>query len=72
LGTVLATKGISIEFSPFADAELTALLKKRGRVLRKTWLAMRAFARRVRSLAAVAHDLVIVHRTARFARSPLL
>jgi glycosyltransferase involved in cell wall biosynthesis len=59
-----------MDFSPFADPELTALLQSPGRVLQKTWLALRAFARRARNLAGVDHDLVVVHRAACLAGPP--
>ena len=46
---LLAGRGVRLEFSPFADPELTALLQSPGRFLRKAWLAAAAFARRASS-----------------------
>lgn len=69
---LLSERGVVIEFSPFADPELTALLQGPGRVVRKVWLTAGALARRARSLSSVTHDLVVVHRAACLAGPPVI
>lgn len=67
----LAESGVTLEFEPFADAELTALLQNPGQVLRKGILVLAALRRRERLLAGpVSHDLVVVHRAASLVGPP--
>jgi len=67
----LAERGIALEFSPFADPTLTALLQMPGHVLRKAWLIVAASARRAREIRALPeHDAVVVHRAACLAGPP--
>lgn len=62
---ILAGRGVTVRFSPFADPELTALLQCPGRVLRKAWLTVAALARRTqRTPWSRDDDAVVVHRAA--------
>lgn len=57
-------EGIQIELRPFADRELTALLREPGRIGVKAMASLAAYVRSaLRVAGAVRHDAVMVHRT---------
>jgi glycosyltransferase involved in cell wall biosynthesis len=61
----LLRRGIALDFVPFADERLMALLYAEGRVPAKMAGLLAAFARRARDIvAARGYDAYIVHRTA--------
>jgi glycosyltransferase involved in cell wall biosynthesis len=62
---LLRDHDISIEYAPFADRHLVALLKKPGRVLSKSVALLRALARRSKDVGrARSFDLVYIFREA--------
>jgi glycosyltransferase involved in cell wall biosynthesis len=70
---LLTESGVQLDFEPFADAELTALLQNPGRVLRKGILVLAALRRRERLVTApVSCNLVVVHRAASMVGPPLV
>ena len=61
----LEQEGIRVDFFPFADEALSALLHKPGRIVAKTKAMTAAFARRaLHGLQVRKYDAVLVHRTA--------
>jgi glycosyltransferase involved in cell wall biosynthesis len=70
---VLSAGGVEVEFWPFADPALTALLHRPKQILRKTWLMAAAFRRRLRlMLARPECNAVVVHRAACLAGPPIV
>ena len=69
----LEQEGIRVDFFPFADEALSALLHKPGRILAKTRAMTAAFARRaLHGLRVRKYDAVLVHRTACLAGPAIL
>lgn len=69
----LAMAGVDVEVHPFAGPELTTLLRRPGRTLRKTLLALSGFVRTARTAASLAPGRVaLVHRGACLAGPPLV
>ena len=68
----LAEAGIDVDLRPFANAELTTLLQRPGRTLRKAFLTLAGVARTARAAAGLPSDRVaFVHRAACLAGPPI-
>ena len=69
----LADRGVDIDVRAFAGPELTALLQRPGRNLRKTILTLSGFARIARAAATLTRGRVaLVHRAACLAGPPIV
>ena len=70
---LLSHEGITFDFQPFESPELHAILPLAGNQLSKSWLIVKAFARRLRLLSRVTeYDAVFLFREAAFIGPALL